>query len=234
ILMVIAFVVGYFTDRVFHTAPANMDESGCDKLEIHPKADIQPFRSLRVIWAEWKQFDWIRTLATLILFVLLVLFTLGVLGPAVWNWKRTTFLILGGLAMLVLIFFPKHFVQTHIVQHIIREHVLRIFLWTFGALLVVQMGLQYLNLSTLLDANPALLILSAGLIGIIPESGPHLLFVTLFSKGMIGFVPLLVSSIVQDGHAMLPLLAFSRKRFLQIKGINLLVGLLIGGMWLLL
>lgn len=233
VLMFIALPAGYLTDRILKTAPANTDQAGCDKLEIHPRAEVKILRSPQIIWEEWKQFDWLRALATLGLFILVLLYMLGVLGPAVWNWKRVTFLILGGFALLVLIFFPKHFVQTHIVQHIIREHVLRIFLWTFGALLLVQLGLQYLDLSRLLDANPGLLILSAGVIGIIPESGPHMLFVTLFSKEMIGFVPLLVSSIVQDGHAMLPLLAFSRKGFLQIKGINLLVGLLIGGVWLL-
>ncbi|MCF7796854.1 MAG: arsenic efflux protein [Lentisphaeria bacterium] len=232
VLMVVAFVAGYLTDRVFHTAPAVTDASGCDKLEIHPKAEIPPFRPWALIRAEWRQPDWLRLLTILTLFILLVLFAFGILGPAVWNWKRITFLGLGGFTLLVLIFFPGHFVQTHIVQHIVREHVLRIFLWTFGALLLVQVSLKYLDLDSLLNANPTLLILSAGLIGIIPESGPHLVFVTLFSKNVIGFVPLLVSSIVQDGHAMLPLLAFSRKRFLQIKGINLLVGLIIGGLWL--
>lgn len=234
VLITVAFLAGYLTDRLFHTAPSNTDETGCDKLEIHPKADIKLIRPLRSMLEDWREFDWLRSLATLGLLVLLILIGLGILGPAVWNWKRVTFLILGGFALLVLLIFPRHFVQTHIVQHIIREHVRRIFLWTFGALLLVHLGLHYLDLSALLEANPAFLILSAGLIGIIPESGPHLLFVTLFSKDLIGFVPLLVSSIVQDGHAMLPLLAFSRKRFLQIKGINLLVGLLIGGVWLLL
>lgn len=73
----------------------------------------------------------------------------------------------------------------------------------------------------------------ASLVGLIPESGPHLLFLTLFTEKAIPFSVLLASSIVQDGHGMLPLLADSRRTFLKIKVINLLVGLLVGllGYW---
>ena len=68
----------------------------------------------------------------------------------------------------------------------------------------------------------------AWLAGLIPESGPHLLFLTLFAKGAIPFSILMASSIVQDGHGMLPLLAHSRIDFLRIKGINFAVGLVVG------
>jgi hypothetical protein len=36
------------------------------------------------------------------------------------------------------------------------------------------------------------------------------------------------NSVVQDGHGMLPLLAESRKDFIKVKIINLMIGLLIG------
>lgn len=39
---------------------------------------------------------------------------------------------------------------------------------------------------------------------------------------------LLASSIVQDGHGMLPLLAHSRKAFFLVKAVNLLVGVALG------
>ena len=50
----------------------------------------------------------------------------------------------------------------------------------------------------------------ACLVGLIPESGPHLIFVTLFAQGVVPLSVLLASSIVQDGHGMLPMLAHSR------------------------
>ncbi|MCK5464949.1 MAG: hypothetical protein KAI95_18110, partial [Bacteroidales bacterium] len=68
----------------------------------------------------------------------------------------------------------------------------------------------------------------AVLIGIIPESGPHLVFVTLFAEGLIPFSILLASSISQDGHGSLPLLAESKRGFLSVKSVNMMVALLAG------
>ena len=62
-----------------------------------------------------------------------------------------------------------------------------------------------------------------------PESGPHLVFLTLYVQGSIPFSVLLASSIVQDGHGMLPMLAESRRAFVIVKAVNFTAGLLIGG-----
>jgi hypothetical protein len=78
------------------------------------------------------------------------------------------------------------------------------------------------------------ILIIAVLLGLIPQSGPHLIFVVLFIQGVIPFSILLASSIVQDGHGSLPLLAESKKSFVIMKIINILVGLLIGGVGLLL
>ncbi|MGA2326005.1 MAG: putative manganese transporter [Bryobacteraceae bacterium] len=64
--------------------------------------------------------------------------------------------------------------------------------------------------------------------GLIPESGPHLIFVTLYAKGAIPFGILLANSVVQDGHGMLPLLADFRRDFLKIEAVNPIAGLLAG------
>ena len=66
------------------------------------------------------------------------------------------------------------------------------------------------------------------LVGLIPKSGPHLLFLTLFLEHAVPFSILRASSIVQDGHGMLPLLAESRRDFMKVKGINCLLGFLVG------
>ena len=73
----------------------------------------------------------------------------------------------------------------------------------------------------------------ACLVGVIPESGPHLVFVTLFAQGLIPLSVLLANSIVQDGHGMLPLLAHSRRAFLVVKAINILIAMLVGGIMIL-
>ena len=70
--------------------------------------------------------------------------------------------------------------------------------------------------------------LMACLIGLIPESGPHLVFVTMYAQHSIPFGVLLASSVVQDGHGLLPLLAHSRRAFITVKGVNFLFGLAAG------
>jgi len=80
-----------------------------------------------------------------------------------------------------------------------------------------------------MDKDKQLIVLGiACLVGLIPESGPHLIFVTLFASGQIPFSILLASSIVQDGHGMLPMLAESKRGFLVVKGLNFAVGFLLG------
>jgi len=67
------------------------------------------------------------------------------------------------------------------------------------------------------------------IVGIIPESGPHMVFVMMFAKGLIPFSVLLASSIVQDGHGMLPLLSHSVRDSLAVKMFNIVIGLILGG-----
>jgi hypothetical protein len=55
-----------------------------------------------------------------------------------------------------------------------------------------------------------------------------MVFVTMFANGSLPFSILLASSIVQDGHGMLPMLAVSRRGFIQVKLINLIIGLFVG------
>jgi hypothetical protein len=88
--------------------------------------------------------------------------------------------------------------------------------------------MKHFDLHQLIQHNMFWVLVVAVLIGIIPESGPHLIFVMLFASGNLPLSILLASSIVQDGHGSLPLLAESRKSFIIVKLINMAVGLLIG------
>jgi hypothetical protein len=95
-------------------------------------------------------------------------------------------------------------------------------------LLVLGFALQYIEIDKWISDNTVLMILLATLIGIIPESGPHMIFVTLFAAGVVPFPVLLASSISQDGHASIPLLAESKKSFAWAKLINCFVALAAG------
>lgn len=127
----------------------------------------------------------------------------------------------------------KHYLKEHIWHHLIKEHVWKIFLWTFGALLIIDISTNYLNLGSLANEYVWVVLLLSVLIGVIPDSGPHLIFVSLFAQGIIPFSILLSSSIVQDGHGLLPMLSFSVKDSISIKLFNVAIGLIIGSILLL-
>ena len=143
-------------------------------------------------------------------------------------WMNLFFAVLSLLVVWFIATANEHVIQEHLWDHVIRKHFISIFLWTFGSLLVIEIGLHYLDMESWISSNIAWMILLAILVGLIPESGPHLLFVTLFAAGTVPFSVLLASSISQDGHASLPLLAESKISFLKAKIINMLVAALFG------
>jgi hypothetical protein len=122
----------------------------------------------------------------------------------------------------------RHYIKDHIWKHIIKKHLFKIFVWTFGALLVIELVMQFLDLQSITSHYTLLLMLLSAFIGLIPESGPHLIFVMMFSKGLIPFSVLFTSSIVQDGHGILPLLSYSLKDSAMIKTFNFAFGLILG------
>lgn len=150
-----------------------------------------------------------------------------------WNWVRITMLMAGLFGLFVVVSVPNHFLSHHLWGHLVCKHLWHIFLWTLGALFVLDLITAHLHLSHLIEQNRWMVLLSACAIGIIPQSGPHLLFVTFYAQGLIPFSILLASSVVQDGHGTIPLLAHSRKTFLNVKLINLGIGLFLGAIGLL-
>jgi hypothetical protein len=151
-------------------------------------------------------------------------------GHGGWGWIRITLLVTSLLALFIVVTVPDHFLEEHLWRHIAVRHVPRIFLWTFGALLVLHLLTSNLDvdLGRLMARGQWFVLLAACLAGLIPQSGPHLIFVTLFAGGYVPFSIFLANSIVQDGHGMLPVLAYSRRVFILIKLINLAFGLLVG------
>jgi hypothetical protein len=121
-----------------------------------------------------------------------------------------------------------HYVRDHVWQHIIKKHIWKTTLWTLGALLVVELGLRYWNLEALTSQYTILLLFAGALLGLIPESGPHLIFVTMFANGLIPFSVLFTSTFVQDGHGMLPLLSYSVTDSVKLKAFNLSFGVMFG------
>ncbi len=245
ILFVVAILAGWLVDR-FAKPGKSMHNDGCDEgYQLHhedegarEKAEKPTLRNLRHASAER-----IALLLGVILFIVALAF--GMLEheheheeavEAVHThlnifdeyWLNLLFAIVSLVVVWFIATTSEHIVKEHLWEHVIRKHFLSIFLWTLGALLVIQIGLHYFDIETLISNNIPWMILLAVLVGIIPESGPHLLFVTLFATGTVPFSVLLASSISQDGHASLPLLAESKRSFLKAKIINVIVAAIVG------
>ncbi|HDZ91662.1 MAG TPA: selenocysteine protein [Deltaproteobacteria bacterium] len=170
-----------------------------------------------------------RFLLLLLIVSFFVMVLSGIVGPSTWGWKRVTFLSLSVCTLYIVLLSSEHYLQSHIWEHIIRKHLFRVFLWSFGALLFVHWGLAFWNLDAFIQEHMVWVLFTAALIGMIPESGPHLVFVMMYAQGLIPFSVLLTTSFIQDGHGMLPLLSYSLRDSILIKTFNLVFGLLTGG-----
>lgn len=133
------------------------------------------------------------------------------------DWMYVIFAVLSIVVLGVLCFASDHFVEEHLWRHIVKRHLPVIFGWTFGVLAILEIGLQYVDIESWISSNTALMILLAVAIGIIPESGPHMIFVTLYASGIVPLPVLIASCIAQDGHSSLPLLAESKASFFKAK-----------------
>lgn len=112
----------------------------------------------------------------------------------------------------------------------ILPHAGKVFLWTFLVLIVVALVQQYVDLGQWIRDHAALSIGAAILVGLIPQSGPHMAFVTLFADGLLPLPVLIANCIVQEGHAGLPLLSESKGAWLRAKAIKVVLALLISAL----
>ena len=226
ILLIVAIFAGWFTDKVLVRQEHFLIRDNHD-LELHQEEICHCFSPERIL-PQLKHMTIYRALLLLLLGGFFLLLVTGVLAPEIWDWKKITFTIGTGFALFVVLTVPDHLLKQHLWMHIIKQHLPRIFLWTFGTLLILHYLDSWLDVGVWIQDNLFIVLLIAVLVGIIPESGPHLIFVTLFAQGSIPFSILLANSIVQDGHGTLPLLAVSGRAFILLKIVNMAFGLLLG------
>jgi hypothetical protein len=226
ISLLTGIVVGLATDRVRGTDMSQIVER-CSGLEIHEE-HLEEFFCRAEIVRQLRKCSLQRGVVLIGLALFIFGLASGEMGPEEWNWIRITVVLLSAVGLFIAATAPEHFLEEHLWKHVARQHLPRILLWTFGALLVVHLSTNYLHVETWTQYRPLTVMLVACLVGLIPESGPHLVFVTLFAEGLIPFSVLLASAIVQDGHGMLPLLAYSGSDFVKIKGIKFVAGLAVG------
>lgn len=233
LLFAVAIVAGVAVDRFYHP---QRKEDLCGEFSIHEEDNRHEGHS--------RHFSWKR----LVMFVGVVAFLSALLSGVLEHeegemasqgtgllvnllseeWMYWLFGALSLIVLGVLVLGNDHFVEEHLWHHIVKKHLPAVFCWTFGVLLCLSVALHFFDISAWISDNTALMILLATLVGVIPESGPHMVFVTLYASGIIPLPVLLASCISQDGHASLPLIAESKTSFLRAKILNCAVALLVG------
>jgi hypothetical protein len=226
ILIIVGILTGYLTDR-FISGEKLLSGVKIHEFEVHD-ADICTLSIHDRIGLSTGLISIRRALLIAILFLIFAAAVYDLILQNALNWPEVILAILSLLSIFVVFTVPEHFLKEHLWEHVVKKHISRIFLWTFGALIVVNFLTQNLELETLIYSNKVIILIIAILVGIIPESGPHMLFVALYDSGSIPFSILLANSIVQDGHGTLPLLSDSKKTFIILKLINVSAGFFIG------
>ncbi|MDR3134401.1 MAG: arsenic efflux protein [Prevotellaceae bacterium] len=242
ILFILAVAVGWTVNRYVKTFPLAFSSH---PFEVHEHEHALPCGKFPAgIWKNFRPLSFRRAvlLGGLLLFVAVLSLGLfdhqhileGGITPGMENmlfgehWLNLFFAAVSVVALFLIASADNHFLEEHLWKHVVKKHFLKIFLWTLGALAAVHLLLAQVDLRDWISDNMLLILLMAVLVGIIPESGPHLIFISLFAAEAIPFSVLLANCFVQDGHTALPLLAENPRAFICVKGLKIILGLLIG------
>lgn len=223
----------YFVASLLGAAPGCLGSFAGVSLYIHGMISFGALTGLMFATAGDEQFIMLAMFPKTAIIMFGILFILGIIIGYLTDYLVKKFNIKTCTDCEIKQFHPeekgyKHYLKDHIWAHIIKGHLLKTFLWTFGALLIIEFLMSFVDLKSITAEYMLWVLILSALIGIIPESGPHLIFVMLFAKGLIPFSVLFTSSIVQDGHGMLPMLSYSVQDSLRIKMFNFVFGLSIG------
>ena len=222
----ISILAGYVTDRI-PFSDKFLSRFSERNFPLHDEEQCRCFQRDEFLLNIIKPSNY-RVALILLIVSLIIATATGIIAGNAEMWLKITLILAIAFSLFIVISVPEHFLKEHLWDHIVKIHIPKIFLWTFGTLLAIQLLLNFIDIQSWVTDNMLIMLLLAVLIGIIPESGPHLIFVTLFAGGMIPFSILLASSIAQDGHGSLPLLAESKRSFLYVKSVNMVVALVVG------
>lgn len=110
--------------------------------------------------------------------------------------------------------------------------------WVFAAYLAYELFVLFLGSGTyaagealitgFLSQTGLMAVIIGVLIGIIPGCGPQIIFVTLYTRGLVPFSALLANAISQDGDALFPLIAIDKKSAFWATVCNTIPALIVG------
>ena len=121
----------------------------------------------RAIIPQLKNMSFERAVLLVVAILFIVLLGMGIIGNKEWGWKKITFLSGSMFLLFVFVTVPEHFLKEHLYGHILKKHLLRIFLWTWGAFIALHFIQTNQLANNLIYENTYIILLIAVLIGII-------------------------------------------------------------------
>ncbi len=226
VLLSITFVIAVFSGFIVDKLIPILKITTCRECELSSiHEEDEHFHYFEI--AEIKNLLKNMTLARFLLLLLLIGSILFLIFKIVLESGDITehiiLIIVNLIATFVVLTVPEHYLNEHIWNHIAKRHLIRIFMITFSVLFIIELVDRFYDIQEIVSNHQNLIYLSAILVGLIPESGPHLIFVLMYSKGMIPFEVLLVNTIMQDGHGLLPLIPHSIRDAIYIKFFKIVI-----------
>lgn len=110
--------------------------------------------------------------------------------------------------------------------------------WVFVAYFVYELFVLLLGsgsylageiaITNFLSQTGLMAVIIGTLVGVIPGCGPQIIFVTLFTRGLVPFSALLANALSQDGDALFPLIAIDKRSAVWATIVNTIPALLVG------
>ena len=140
LLFIFGIILGWFSDKIATALKFKTCEE-CKFYKIHFIKECKCFDKQTII-QNYLKLSSIRIFLLVGAIVVLVAVITGLFGPSSWEWKRITFVILFVISLGIIATVPEHFLREHIWEHIVKKHLLNIFLWSFPQLWLLKLVLN--------------------------------------------------------------------------------------------
>jgi len=128
LLFVLGIIFAWISDKAVKILGITPCESCLEAQCEHCESDMDNHEHISDIFRPANLFNNFRSLSftrflllmLIVSFLLLVFF--GILGPATWNWKRVTFIVLSLCSLYIVVVVSEHYLHYHIWDHIIKKH----------------------------------------------------------------------------------------------------------------
>ena len=151
VLLIVAILAGYLVDKIPYSKKL-LFKMADNELPLHEKPNCQCFQkeSLKDNFIKPSVY---RVILAIVFAAMLIAVSLGMLAGKSEIWIRVSIILAISFSLFIVVTVPEHFIKDHVWKHIVKVHLLKIFLWTFGTLLLLHFLMNYIDVESWLGNN---------------------------------------------------------------------------------